>query len=503
MEHASFTEARLGIPPNEANIKHILGPSLSGDMDPFYAYLTVDKAHTAMLAEQEILTDKQAAAILELLQEILDMGWDEFPIDPKYDTFLLQVERYMIERIGENIAGRMHTGRSRNDQGSAVDRLFARDQMMIVFEALGKLQQTMLDLATKHIETLMPGYTHLQHAQPITFGHYLMRHYHTFERDQQRLEECFARVNLSALGGAAMAGTSWPLDRERTRELLGHDGLVMNSADVGIFDMDFQVEIASVLSIMVNNIGRMAGDFYIWSTYEFGMIEISDGLAGTSSIMPQKKNPHSLERIRGITGMAIGWVPAYQGTVRNASSSDLSLAFSGNPLASIVRDCISVIELMDSTLQTMKVNQDVMEARAAIFWSTTSHLADELVRHGEMSFRIAHHVVGRVVRNAIEAGIPPQGITSDMVDKAAVETIGRDVNLDEQIVHDAFDARGFVYSRTTSGSTHPDMVRVMIEDGKQRQSSHNDWFNSRSNQIQEASEKLEAAIAEIIRRASE
>lgn len=502
MEGTSFTVARLGTPPNKANVDHILRPGLEGDRELFYAFLRVDLAHTVMLVEQEILTREQGAAILSQLFEIEALGPEEFPIDPEFDTFLLQVERYMIDRIGENIAGRMHTGRSRNDQGSAVDRVFARDQLISIHRALLSLQQTILNLAETHVETLMPGYTHLQHAQPTTFGHYLMRHYYTLERDLQRIEAAYARSNLNALGGAAMAGTSWPLNRDRTSELLGHDDLVKNGADVGTFDTDYPAEIAAVLSLMANNIGRLGGDLYIWSTYEFRMIEINDGLAGTSSIMPQKKNPHSLERIRGISGMAIGWFPAYQGALRNASSSDLTLAFAGDPLPDISDECISIIELMQATLETMTVNIDVMRERAGAFWSTTSHLADELVRHADISFRTAHHVVGRVVRNAIEAGLTPTEVTSTMVDTAAEETIGRRLDLDDTVIRDALDPEGFIYSRVTSGSAHPDAVRETLGDGTRLQETHRTWLDEKSEKLDRADDRLRSAAREIIDAAS-
>lgn len=502
MEGQSFTVARLGVPPNEANIDHILGPMLELDRKLFDSFLQVDMAHTVMLAEQGILTTEQAAAILAQLQEIKQLGPDGFSIDPKFDSFLLQVERYMIDRIGEEIAGRMHTGRSRNDQGSAVDRVHSRNQLLKIHRALLSLQETMLELAATHTDTLMPGYTHLQHAQPTTLGHFLMRHYYTFERDQQRIEGAYARTNLNALGGAAMAGTSWPLDRNRTAELLGHEGLVMNAADVGAFDTDYPAENAAVLALMANNIGRLGGELYLWSTYEFGMIEINDGLAGTSSIMPQKKNPHALERIRGIAGLAIGWFPAYQGALRNASSSDLTLAFAVDPMPEIAAACVSIITLMQATLQTMDVKQDVMRERAGVYWSTTSHLADELVRHGDMSFRTAHHVVGRVVRNAIQEGVAPSGVTSAMVDRAAEETIGRTLGLDEQIVRDAFDPQAFLFSRVTSGSVHPDAIRETIEDGHRRQGEHQTWLAEKEKRLGAAQTALETAMGQLMDRSA-
>jgi argininosuccinate lyase len=497
-EEQALAEARLGEAPNQANIDHILGPMLESDRPLFSSFMQVDMAHTVMLAEQGIITEAQAGAILKILREIDSLGVEQFPVDPRYDTFLLQVERYMIDRIGEDTAGRMHTGRSRNDQGATVDRVYSRDRLLDIFGHLLDLQDTMLALAERHAETMMPGYTHMQHAQPTTFGHVLMRHYYTFERSQQRLRGSFARTNLNALGGAAMAGTSWPLNRHRTAELLGHEGLVMNSADTGAFDTDFPSENASTLALAVTDISRFATDLYVWSTWEFQMIEIADGLAGTSSIMPQKKNPHALERIRSLGGLAIGWVPSILGTMRSASSSDLGLAFAGEQMPMMAKSTVSAVELLRVTLETMRVNESVMEERAGVFWSTTSNLADELVRQTGISFRTAHHVVGRVVRNAIRDGIEPTKVTGAMVDQAAEETIGRSVNLSDQSVNAALDPRAFLWTRATEGSVNPDAVRATVQDGRARQSEHRDWYDEKRALLTKARTTLDDATAALI-----
>ena len=231
-------------------------------------------------------------------------------MDPERGSVLLQVEHFLAERIGHDMAGRMHTGRSRNDHQEAANRVLVRDRLLDLADATLRLQDTVLDLALEHADALMPGYTHLQHAQPTTLGHYIMRHYYPFERDQQRLQGAFKRTNLSALGGAACVGTTWPVDRHRTAELLGHGGLVVHATDAGVFARDYPAENAAVLSILANDVGRLAGDLYVWSTWEFGMIEVEDGMANTSSIMPQKKNPEALERVRGLSGIAVGWLPA-------------------------------------------------------------------------------------------------------------------------------------------------------------------------------------------------
>jgi argininosuccinate lyase len=489
-----FGLGRLGAEPSQANLDHISQPMLESQKPYFHAFLQVDMTHTVMLVEQGILNPKQGGSILTLLREIDELGPERFQLDPIVGSFLIQVEKYMIDRIGEDIAGRMHTGRSRNDQSTAVDRLFVRDRLLSVLRDLLALQHTILNIARDHAGTLMPGYTHLQHAQPTTFGHHLMRYYYVLERDQQRVEGSFLRTNRSALGGAAMAGTSWPLNRERTAELLGHEGLVENSYDCGIFARDYPAENAAVLSMLVNNVAQLAGDLYVWSTWEFGMVEIADSLAGTSSIMPQKKNPHSLERIRGVAGSALGWLPAVLGTLRSSSSSDLDLYFSIDPTIQYVNATLSVLALMQTTLETLTIKTDVMSRRAGIFWSTASNLADEIVRHSGISFRTAHHVVGRLVRNCVAEGISPSDVTTGMLDRASWETIAQPLALSEDVVRQALDPEGFVHTRVTPGSPNPDAVKKMIDDGEQRQASHREWYIQKCKKVAGAREELSRQV---------
>lgn len=295
-----------------------------------------------------------------------------------------------------------------------------------------------------------------------------------------------------------MAGTSWPLNRERTAELLAHEGLVENSYDCGIFARDYPAENAAVLSMLVNNVGQLAGDLYVWSTWEFGMVEIADGLAGTSSIMPQKKNPHSLERIRGLAGSAIGWLPAVLGTLRSSSSSDLDLYFAIDPTARYVNATLSVLALMQTTLETLTIKTDVMSQRAGLFWSTASNLADEIVRHSGLSFRTAHHVVGRLVRNCIDGGISPSDVTPDMLDRASQETIGQPLALSEERVRQALDPEAFIHTRVTPGSPNPDAVKEMIDDGKQRQASHQEWHIQKCQKVARARQELSREVEHYI-----
>jgi len=495
MQPEPFTTARLGKPPSERFVEHALRAQLNYARHNFYEYCAVDKAHTVMLIERDIVTKAQGGNILALLTEIEQLGPDRFPMDPKFDSFLLQVERYMIERIGEDTAGRMHTGRSRIDHDAAVERLHARNRLLVVIRYMLDLQDTILSLASNHAGTIMPGYTHLQHAQPWTFGHYLLRFADVFARDLARLEGTFARTNLSSLGGAALAGTSWPLDRERTAQLLGHDGIVPNAHDAGCFSPDFSLENAAVLSIYVNNLGRLAGDLYVWHTWEFGFVELSDDYCGTSSIMPQKKNADSLEMVRGWAGQAIGWLPCALGTLKAATSTDCDNDFVGDIMHQASDVAWRATDLMNGALETMTVHAGRMRERAGANWSTANNLADTLVRQCDLSFRTAHHVVGRLVRLAVSEGIPPQEVGAALLDRAAMETINRRLGVSQKLIADALDPAQFVRSRRTKGSVHPQEVEALLRAGREKLASHRAWYTAKHTQIEAAKQMLQAEVS--------
>lgn len=492
-EGAAFTTGRLGSSRNAVNVKYAVEPKLRTEMSLLDAYMQVDMAHTVMLSEQGVLADDQTRGILRGLREIAGLDDGEFPVDPERGSVLLQVEHFLAERIGHDMAGRMHTGRSRNDHQEAANRVLVRDRLLDVADATLRLQDTVLDLALEHADALMPGYTHLQHAQPTTLGHYIMRHYYPFERDQQRLQGAFKRTNLSALGGAACVGTTWPVDRHRTAELLGHGGLVVHATDAGVFARDYPAENAAVLSILANDVGRLAGDLYVWSTWEFGMIEVEDGMANTSSIMPQKKNPEALERVRGLSGISVGWLPAVLGALRSATSSDLELAFGPDPTQEMIDSTIAVLELTRESLETTMFNTDVMRDRAEVNWTTATNLADELVRSSGLSFRAAHQIVGRLVRNAVSEGVAPDDVTSEMVVSAADE-VGIVTAISQENVDNSLDPTAFLQSLTTVGSANPAEVRRMIAEGHGLQATHRGWLDETVACLATARQELTAAV---------
>lgn len=491
--------ARLGKTQAACLLEHGTRPRLEEARQTFFERCHVDQAHTVMLVEQGIVSREHGSQILRLLAEIEKLGPDRFPMDPEYGFFLLQVEKYMSERLGEDVAGRMHTGRSHIDYDAAVARLHARGRLLFITEQVLTLQRTILGLAGQHLATVMPGYTHLQHAQPWTFGHYLLRQFSVFERDLQRLEAAFARTNLSSLGAAALAGTSWPLNRERVAELLGHDGVIVNSHDAGEFSSDSPLENVAVLSILANSLGRLAGDLYVWSSWEFGLVELADDYCSTSSIMPQKKNAYALEVIRGIAGQAIGWLPWMQGIFKSATSSDCDYPYMGDIITEAVGSVFRATDLLRGVLETLVVNIAVMRDRAGAFWSTASNLADEIVRRNNLSFRTAHHVVGRLVRLALHEGIRPQEVTTSLVDRAAMGTIGQPLGLSQDAISRALDATQFVMTRATQGSVNPDEGRRMLAHALEQLAGHEAWLVTRKERIAAAKAKLASAVRDYVR----
>ena len=455
---AFLEEARLG-PRTQVLVECEEIPNIPRLARRFREYVLTDLAHAVMLTELEILTPERGAKLLEGLLEIYDSEGKDFPWLPNCGSFLVQTEHYLSGRVGEDIAGRLQTGRSRNDQSAAAERLFVRDLLLATAAETIRLQHATLEQAEMHAETLMPGYTHLQHAQPTTFGHHLMRYAAAFDRDLERLAEAYRRANLSSLGGAAMAGTSWPVDRRRTAALLGHDDIVFNSSDAGTFARDYIEEVVAVLSVLMSNLGRLANDLYVWHSWEFGYLEVADGLAGTSSIMPQKKNPHSLERIKALGGQAAGWLPGVLACQRSIVSTDLDHTFADDTFTLMADGTLQALRLSVATMDTLIVHSGRMAESAGAFWSTTSHLADEIVRRYDLPFRAAHHVVGRFVRDSLAAGLTPAQVRSEDLAKAGREMADTEIDMSLEDLREILDARAFLTSRTTLGSVHPKETR--------------------------------------------
>jgi argininosuccinate lyase len=418
------------------------------------------RAHCSMLVAQGILSAADGAAIIGGLDTIeAEIAAGEFAFDAGLEDIHMNVEARLIALIGE-AGGRLHTGRSRNDQVATDIRLWLRDVIDGFDGDFQALQGALIDQAEAHAATVMPGFTHLQSAQPVTFGHHMMAYVEMVGRDRGRLKDCRKRLNESPLGAAALAGTSFPIDRAATAAALGFDGPMANSMDA-VSDRDFIVEFLAAASIAAVHLSRLAEELVLWSSGQFAFVRMSDSFTTGSSIMPQKRNPDAAELVRGKTGRVVGALVSLLTTLKG-----LALTFSKDmqedkePLFDATDNLTLSVRATTGMIQSMTVNPDAMMAATAAGFATATDLADWLVRELGLPFRDAHHVVGRIVRLAEDGGI---GIAE--VPLSAMQEV--ESRIDER-VFDVLTVERSVASRVSFGGTAPEQVRAAITAARER-----------------------------------
>lgn len=491
----AFTEARLSKPPSELLKLYDVIPGLEREKRQFDAFIQIDLAHLVMLVEQKILTKETASHIFPVLLELRNSGVDTLPIDPERGTLLLQVEGFIAERIGENIAGSLHTGRSRIDQGATARRLFKRQELLRVMKGVISLQRVLIEQAERYSDTIMPTYTHMQHAQPGTLGHYLLGFVDKLHDDYQRCVEVFARVNRNPLGAVGLSGTSWPLDRARTTELLGFDSFIANAKIAR--ESFYACEIASALAFVMATINDIACDLHVWSSIEFGLVAIDDSFCTTSSIFPQKKNAIALETVKQQAGMAINWGGTALATHRGEGTGDQG-GRTVPMLDGAFNSTANMLALTTGIVETMQVNSDRMASALATSWSTASNLADVLVQKCSISFREAHHVVARLVRISEEGGIARPDVTSQHLSTAAQQTIGHPVSISQEELMLALDPMEFIRTRRTAGCVSPGEVQKLLAADKESLQQDEAWLKKKDQQIKRANELLKEAVKEML-----
>ena len=377
--------------------------SISFDKKFYSQDIDGSMAHVKMLEKQGILTEEESNQILKGLEGILeDVEKGTLEISHKYEDIHSFVEATLIDRIGE--AGKkLHTGRSRNDQVALDMKLYTRDELLIIDGLVYHLLTTILKIMEEHVDTIMPGFTHLQKAQPITLAHHMGAYFEMFKRDRGRLHDIYERMNYCPLGSGALAGTTYPLDREYVAELLEFKGATENSMD-SVSDRDYVIEFLSALSTIMMHLSRFSEEIIIWNTNEYQFVEIDDAYSTGSSIMPQKKNPDIAELVRGKTGRVYGALMSMLTTMKGIPlaynkdmQEDKELTFDAYDT---VKGCLA---LFTGMLATMKFNTDKMEASAKLGYTNATDAADYLVNHG-VAFRDAHGIVGQLVLYGIEHG---------------------------------------------------------------------------------------------------
>ncbi len=416
-------------------------------------------AHATMLERVGVLTPEDLQAIttgLNAIRDEIDTG--QFHWDPALEDVHMNIESALTARIGE--AGKkLHTGRSRNDQVATDIRLWVRDQIDTLRDGIGALATALLDLAAREADTIMPGFTHLQSAQPVTFGHHMLAWFEMLARDAERLKDARVRVNRMPLGAAALAGTSFPIDRKMTAELLGFSGICENSLDA-VSDRDFAIELVSDCALIMTHLSRISEELVLWSSAQFNFVDLGDAFCTGSSIMPQKKNPDVPELVRGKAGRVIGSLNALfvimkgQPLAYNRDNQE-----DKEPLFDAVDTAVASLRVFARMLPTIEVKRERLYEAAKAGFSTATDLADYLVRH-DVAFRDAHEIVGKAVHHGVTSG-------RDLAEFSLEELQGFSKVI-EGDVFDVLTLEGSVAARNHRGGTAPSEVRNAIERARTR-----------------------------------
>jgi len=420
-----------------------------------YAYdIEGSVAHCRMLARTGIITEEEASDLIQGLGRIQrEIEHGDFEFDPGLEDIHMHIEARLVHEVGK-VAQKLHTARSRNDQVAVDVRLYLREEILYIISDLAALRRVMVDLAKDHVETVLPGYTHLQRAQPVLLAHHFMAYYEMLTRDGERFRDTWRRVDVMPLGSAALAGTPYPIDRSYTAELLAFSQISANSLDA-VADRDFAIEFVSAAAICMMHLSRLSEELILWSSAEFGFIELPDAFATGSSIMPQKKNPDVPELVRGKTGRVYGDLMALLSMMKA-----LPLAYNRDmqedkeaifDALDTLKSCIRIYTKM---LPRMTVNTKKMMDAGSSGYLNATDLADYLVTKG-MAFREAHNCVGRAVGHAFGVG--------KELHELDLEELKGFSNLIKEDVYEALQTRQTIDRRTSAGGTATTNVRSAIE----------------------------------------
>ncbi len=436
-----------------AKIADDFNSSISFDSKMYKQDIAGSMAHAAMLGSTGIIEGWEADYLIDGLRTILDdLECGKLEIDLSCEDIHMFVEQVLTERIGE-VGKKLHTARSRNDQVALDLRLYLREEIDEITEKLKKLLTVIADQAETYKDAIMPGYTHLQRAQPVTFGHHLMAYAQMFLRDIDRLSDCRRRMNVSPIGSCALAGTTYETDRNLEAEKLGFDGICMNSMD-GVSDRDFALELSSDLSILMMHLSRFSEEIVLWSSWEFKFVELSDAFTTGSSIMPQKKNPDMAELVRGKTGRVYGDMIGLFTTLKGlplAYNKDMQEDKEGIfDSCETVRNCLDVFCGM---IATMKARPDNMLKAAQNGFINATDLADYLVKKGE-AFRNAYKISGQIVAECMEKGL--------VLETFPLEAYKKHSDLFEEDVFEAVDLKVCAEKRISEGGTSVASVEKQI-----------------------------------------
>ena len=421
------------------------------------AVVEINKAHVVMLMEQKIVQWQDGAKILEVLQKL-----SNFKLDPSAEDVHMAVEEAVLKATGPDVGGNMHIAKSRNDQVATAIRMQLRKELVGIMLQLVEMQESLLKASCKHVTTVILEYTHLQTAQPVTFAHYLLSHVQALGRDLERLQSAYERVNLCPLGSCALATTSFPINRGRTSELLGFGAVLENSIDA-VGSRDFILETQSALALLAVNLSRLAEDLIIWSSQEFGTIELPDDFASTSSIMPQKKNPEVLEVIRARASYAIGDLVASVAALKSLPSTyNLDFQEITPKLWTSVDNLEASLVIFSKLIPSLKVSENI-ERKAAEGFVGATELANMLVRKYKVVFRTSHRIVGALVKSLLNSRQTLADATTELLQKVALESSGLRLTVKQEDIVQCTNLIKLVESYKVQGGPSPVAVEASIK----------------------------------------
>lgn len=493
-ENTAISRERLSAAPNEIYARTALEPSYNYKLTHFFEELIgVNKAWLLMLREEGVVDEQSAAEVLKANAELEAEGRDGMgKFNPAYEYFYSTMEAYIRNRVGEDKAGLLNIGRTRPEP---FVRMSLRKRVLRMLDTNLKLRTAILQVAERHRDTVMALGTHMQHAQVTTLGHYLLGIVHHLERDFGRLHAAFNTTNRSTLGCGALAGSSYAVNRQRVAELLGFEGLVENTND-SVAAGDYTLEAVSAVAAMMTFLSRFCEDLYIWHTQEYSYISIGDEYSGSSSMMPQKKNPYPFEYLRSTAGRTIGEMTSAFTTLHNTNYQDIKDVEEGlpSPVFRAFDESENVIELLTAVLSTLEVHADRMASEARRHFATCTELAARLHRDLGLAPRVAHRIVGNVVMRAINGGIDAGEVDAGFVNESIKHVTGTPIAVTDELVRQSLNPSDFVAAHNLTGGPSPERVDESLRRARQKVESDGQLETRLSSQLQAAAEKVNTLV---------
>jgi len=486
--------------PHPLYEKYVLKPFYV-DAEKYYyqPMLAANRTHAVMLYRTGIITQDNAKDLLNALQQVDNNGLESLSYQSGVEDLFFAIERQLIEHVGAEHGGNLQLARSRNDLGYALTRLALRPLILQAMEYLLDLRDTLLKFGTEHLETLMPGYTHTQPAQPTTMAHYTAGVLAFLERDTARLRFAYETNNQSPLGAAALTGTGFPIDRNLSAKLLGFDSVLASTYD-GIGTSDNLTDVAGALTTLGVNLSRFTKDMLFWATQESGAIRIDDSFIQISSIMPQKRNPVVLEHIRArisrLIAQAHGTVIQCHnipyGDTQDIEDEIFPMLFGSLETAS------DILHLYGAVMETLHVNVEHLHNRAIAGFTTVTELADTLVRHANLPFRQAHSIVSGMVTYSLENKLAPTDLTADLLTQIAQEKLNIHVEISEELLQQALDPVAFVQARNIFGGSAPSATAEVLDLQSKTLVTDKQWLTDTHQKLDNANTQLMAEISDIL-----